>query len=170
MARHGTYRRKRPPGALIARWYCPQSHTTFSLLPDCLAARLPGTLQELETVVAHAEQTASLMQAADQVRRHGIELPGAMRWLRRRVLLVQQALRVVIGLLPQHLAGCRAELTACRQRLDSQAVLVALRSLAARSLPALPAPLGFRPHRNEPCHPTSAAQQQVGPVIRAPPP
>ena len=72
------------------------------------------------------------MQAADQVRRHGIELPGAMRWLRRRVLLVQQALRVVIGLLPQHLAGCRAELTACRQRLDSQAVLVALRSLAAR--------------------------------------
>ena len=107
LARHGTYRRKKPAGALIARWYCPQSHTTFSLLPDCLAARLPGTLQELEAVVAHAEQAASLMQAADQVRGDGIELPGAMRWLRRRVRLVRQVLRVVIGLLPQHLAGCR---------------------------------------------------------------
>ena len=32
------------------------SHTTFSLLPDCLAARLPGTLKELEEVVAVAEQ------------------------------------------------------------------------------------------------------------------
>ena len=137
MARHGTYQRKTPPGALIARWYCPAE--PHHLQP---AARLPG----------------------------GAACPARCGWLRRRVLLVQQALRVVIGLLPQHLAGCRAELTACRQRLDSQAVLVALRSLAARSLPVLPAPLGFRPHRNEPCHPTSAAQQQVGPVARAPPP
>ena len=169
LARHGTYLRKRPAGVLIARWYCPQSHTTFSLLPDCLAARLSGTLRELEAVVVHAEQAASLMQAADQVRRDDITLPGAMRWLGRRVRLVRQALRAVIGLLPQHLAGCRAELTACRQRLDSEAALVALRSLAAPWLPALPAPLGFRLHRSEPCHPTSAAQQHLGPVPRAPP-
>ena len=87
--------------------YCAESHTTFSLLPDCLAARLPGTLQELETVVVHAEQATSLLQAAEQVRRDRIELPGAVRWLRRRVRLVQQVLRRVIGLLPQHLAGCR---------------------------------------------------------------
>ena len=33
-------RAKTPRGTRIARWYCPQSHTTFSLLPDCLAARL----------------------------------------------------------------------------------------------------------------------------------
>ena len=52
-ARHGTYRRKTPAGTLIARWYCPESHTTFSLLPDCLAARLPGTLDEMEAVVAY---------------------------------------------------------------------------------------------------------------------
>ena len=170
LARHGTYRRKKPAGALIARWYCPQSHTTFSLLPDCLAARLPGTLQELEAVVAHAEQAASLMQAADQVRGDGIELPGAMRWLRRRVRLVRQVLRVVIGLLPQHLAGCRPELTACRPRLASNAALVALRSLAAPWLPALPAPLGFRPQRSAADHPNCAAQHHPGPVPRAPPP
>ena len=49
-ARHGTYARKTPRGTRIARWYCPESHTTFSLLPDCLAARLPGTLDEVEQV------------------------------------------------------------------------------------------------------------------------
>ena len=38
----------------------PESHTTFSLLPDCLAARLPGELDTLEAVVAHAEQAPSL--------------------------------------------------------------------------------------------------------------
>ena len=52
-------------GTRIARWYCPESHTTISLLPDCLAARLPGELDELEAVVAHAEQATSLGAAAD---------------------------------------------------------------------------------------------------------
>jgi hypothetical protein len=43
-ARHGTYERVSPPGTRVARWYCPEGHCTFSLLPDCLAARLSGTL------------------------------------------------------------------------------------------------------------------------------
>ena len=72
-ARHGTYPRKTPVGTRIARWYCPESHTTFSLLPDCLAARLPGTLKELEAVVAVAEQTPSLIKAADKLRPDAIE-------------------------------------------------------------------------------------------------
>ena len=42
---------------------CRQSHTPCSLLPDCVAARLPGTLRELEAVVVHAEQAASLIRA-----------------------------------------------------------------------------------------------------------
>ena len=42
LARHGTYARKTPRGTRIARWYCPQSHTTFSLLPDCLARAAAG--------------------------------------------------------------------------------------------------------------------------------
>ena len=49
-ARHGTYAPKTPAGTQVARWYCRESHTTFSLPPDCLAARLPGTLTELEKV------------------------------------------------------------------------------------------------------------------------
>ena len=63
-ARHGTYTRKTPREMRVARWYCPQSRTTFSLLPDCLAARLPGTLDALEAVVAHAERARSLTAAA----------------------------------------------------------------------------------------------------------
>ncbi len=39
--------------------------------------------------------------------------------MRRRVLLVHHALTLVIGLLPQRLSGCRTEITACRQRLDT---------------------------------------------------
>ena len=36
-----------------------QSHTTFSLLPDGLAARLPSELDHIEAVVAHAERAPS---------------------------------------------------------------------------------------------------------------
>ncbi len=43
LAGHGTYARETQRSAKIARWYYPESHTTISLLPDCLAARLPGT-------------------------------------------------------------------------------------------------------------------------------
>ena len=67
LARHGTYARKTPRGTQIARWYCPESHTTFSLLPDCLAARLPGELDTLEAVVAHAERAASVSAAGQCV-------------------------------------------------------------------------------------------------------
>ena len=162
-ARHGTYARKTPAGTQVARWYCRESHTTFSLLPDCLAARLPGTLSELETVVVEAEQAGSLMTVADQLRSDTVELPGAMRWVRRRVRLVHHALSLVIGLLPKKLSDCRADIIACRERLGSDAVLVALRSLTAQWLPDLAAPLGFRPHGIGGEHPTRRVQHNLGP-------
>ena len=101
LAGHGTYARKTPRGAKIARWYCPESHTTFSLLPECLAARLPGELDEVEQVVAHAEQAPSLAAAANELRRDAVELPGAMRWVERRVRLVHHVLSIVIGFAPR---------------------------------------------------------------------
>ena len=140
-ARHGTYARKTPRGTHIARWYCPQSHTTFSVLPDFLAARLPGTLDELEEVVAHAERASSLLAAANALRTDTVALPGAMRWVRRRVRRVHHVLVIVIGLLPHRLARCVAEVAAVRARLHSEAALRALRTLVAAQLPALPAPL-----------------------------
>jgi len=142
LARHGTYERKTPPGTRIARWYCCESHTTFGLLPDCLAARLPGTLQSFEETVVAAEQASSL-EAAAAALRPAIELPGAVRWLRRRRQYVRQCLLLVVGLLPDLLTGCQPTITAFRARLMQETVLVHLRSHAAPYLPQLPAPLGF---------------------------
>ena len=161
-ARHGTYARKTPRGTRIARWYCPESHTTFSLLPDCLAARLPGTLDEVETVVAAAEQAPSRSAAGDVLRPDAVELPGAMRWVERRVRLVHHVLTIVIGLLPQCLARCVAEMGAVRARLDTDTALRALRTLVAEQLHALPAPLGFHPHRLNTTNRNRARQHKMG--------
>ncbi|MGH8532263.1 MAG: hypothetical protein ACREV1_05885 [Gammaproteobacteria bacterium] len=56
LARHGTYERVNPPGTRVSRWYCPHGHRTFSLLPDCLAARFPGSLCAIEQVVAQVSR------------------------------------------------------------------------------------------------------------------
>jgi len=162
-ARHGTYRRKTPPETRIARWYCPESHTTFSLLPDCLAARLPGTLNALEQVVAVAEQAASLEAAANRLRPDPIELPGALRWLRRRLVRVQRCLVLVIGLLPEALAGCPAKVSGVRHRLGGDTALMALRGLASRQLAELPPPLGFYPPGRRGNDRIGAHQQRKGP-------
>ena len=103
------------------------------------------------------------MTVADQVRRDAVELPAAMRWVRRRVRLVHHALSLVIGRLPLRLSGCRAEITDCRQLLGSVAVLVSLRSLTAPWLPVLAAPLGFRPHGIGGEDPTKRVQHNLGP-------
>ena len=163
LAGHGTYARKTPRGMRIARWYCRESHTTFSRLPDCLAARFPGELDNLEAVVAHAEQAPSLAAAADALRRDTVELPGAMRWVARRVRLVHHVLSLVIGLLPEPLARCVAEMGAVRTRLDTDTALRALRTLTAAQLPVLPAPLGFQPHRLGTTNRKHAPQHKMGP-------
>ena len=163
LARHGTYTRKTPRGTRIARWYCPESHTTFSLLPECLAARLPGELDEVERVVAHAEQAASRVAAADALRHDAVELPGAMRWVARRVRLVHHVLGIVIALLPEHLMRCVAEVGAVRTRLGTETGLRALRTLVAEQLPVLPAPLGFQPHRLGATNHLRARQHKMGP-------
>ena len=50
---------------------------TYSLLPDWLAARLPGTLQGAEEAVAAAEAAASLSAAADvSMATENCTLPG----------------------------------------------------------------------------------------------
>ena len=149
-------------------------------VPDCLAARLPGELDELEAVAAHAEQATSLGAAADALRPDPVELPGAMRWVERRVRPVHHVLSIVIGLLPEQLARCVAEVGAVRARLETDAALRALRTLVAEQLPVLPAPLGVHrdagngkdtsPCRNVPgrarCRPQFG--RPIPPVARSP--
>ena len=142
-ARHTAYVRVRPRGARIARWYCRAGHCTFSLLPECFAARLSGTLAEVEAVVATLEQAKSQEAAAD-VLRPEILLPGALRWLRRRVQRVHAALVILRGAFPELFLECPATVSAFRSRLGISPVLPLLRVLPAASLHELPAPLGFR--------------------------
>jgi hypothetical protein len=144
-ARHGTYARVNPPGTRIARWYCPAGHCTFSLLPDHLAARFPGTLSDIEHVVLTVERAKSLEAAANELRRDDITLASALRWVRRRVAPVRRLLTILVGLLPQWLQGCAPTIAALRTRLSCGEVLMLLRELACMHLPALARPLGLRP-------------------------
>ncbi len=161
-ASHGTYPRVDPAGCLIARWWCPTAHTSVSLLPDFLCSRLTGTLAEVERVVAAAD-AAPTREAASETLRPDIELPGALRWLRRRTGLVHAGLAAAIGLLPGLLAGCKPTIHSVRSALGAEVALVCLRDQAALPLGALPPPLGFgpRPLRRRPS--PTALQQGTGP-------
>jgi hypothetical protein len=160
--RHGTYARKSPPDTRVARWYCRQAHQTFSLLPDCLAARLPGALVEVEQVVRRVEQACSLEAAADALR-PDIELPGATRWTRRRVRAVHLGLTALRGLMPERFSSIPATVRAFAAAAGTEPVLPALRAMASAYLAHLPAPLGFHHRRVADGEPGVAAQQPMGP-------
>ena len=150
----------------IARYYCPTAHETFSLLPDSLASRFPGDLNDLERVVAHVDAARSIEAAAD-VLRPDIVLPSAVRWVRRRLTLVRATRLAVVTLLPDLFDG-RAHLGAVRAALDTDHALVTLRLRAAAWLPVLPRPLGFVPPRRVPR--ASGAPRQHGMGADAGPP
>jgi hypothetical protein len=138
---------------LIARWYCPTARTTISLLPDFLASRFSGTLDEVESAVAAYESAATVSAAADAVRppetasddAEPITLEATTRWLRRRVKLVRACLLAVAGLFPELFSGCEATVTAFRTQLKTESALVMLRGIASDELAQLPPPLGFGP-------------------------
>jgi hypothetical protein len=141
---------------------------TFSLLPDCLAAKLPGTLAELEQVVGAVEQAPSVEAAADRLR-PDIEWPGRLRWVRRRRRLLHTALVALIALVPEAFGRCEPTLSSLARSLGTErgAVLVALRTVAQpQQLQQLPPPLGFGP-RSAPTGVSRRRQHDSGP--RAPP-
>ena len=145
LARHGTYDRGAPRGGRVARWYCPQGHRTFSLLPDCFASRLPGSLQSLEQVVATVELATSVEAAANALRTDAISLQGAIRWTRRRLRLVRTTLASALAFLPYGFAHCQPSVIALRLEMNVDCVLHRLREHVAPYLLELPPPLGFGP-------------------------
>jgi len=165
-ARHGTYPRQMPLGMRIARYYCPTAHETFSLLPDCLASRFPGDLDDLERVVAQVDAAPSIEAAAD-VLRPDIVLPSAVRWVRRRLTLVRATLLAVVTLLPD-LFGGDAHLGVVRAVLDTDHALVTLRTRAAAILSALSRPLGFARHIRPPHGRRTRHQHHMGADAGAP--
>jgi hypothetical protein len=142
-ARHGTYTRVKPANTRVARWYCPQEKCTISALPDCLASHRSGTLNECEAVVCTVENAISIEAACRDLRTE-IELPGVLRYVARLTRDITLALRAIKGLFPLRFSG-EPTLSGFSQQLQTQTVLMDLRSIAADFLPQLPTPLGFNP-------------------------
>jgi hypothetical protein len=159
---HGTYMRKCPVVCEVARWYCPTGHTTFSLLPDCLAARMTGTLQRAEQAARAVEQGVALEPMVERIRpsqeeADAVGVASAVRWMKRRHRGVIAGLAVIAGLMPELFADCRATVDGFARQLGTDAVLVALRKHCVTQLQAVPAPIGFlpRPARSSLRIPTS---------------
>lgn len=146
---HGTYMRKVPRVAWVARWYCPQAHATIGLLPDFYASRLPGTLDALEETVARVEAAVPVEKVAEDVRPaeapDAVTLPTAVRWVRLRLELVRAVLVAVLGLFPDRFAPGPPTIRHFRDRLGTDQALVALRVIAEAKLHVLPMPLGLVP-------------------------
>jgi hypothetical protein len=163
--RHGTYSRVEPAGTQIARWYCPTGHTTFSLLPDCLASRLSGGLDEVEQVMAAVEAKvaagSSIEKAAGELR-PDIELPGAVRWVRLRLQYVRMALLALVTLLPGQL-GNVPRLGEVRTVLGTEHALMRLREIGATHLGSLTPCIGFGPRPRRRWRRRRHRQQGAGP-------
>jgi hypothetical protein len=170
--RHTAYERVEPPGTRIARYYCPKAHTTFSLLPDCLASRLSSTLSEVEQVADRVErrlETSGTMEAVAKEIRPDIGTQGALRWVRRRVSAVQKTLVICVGLLPSLLAGTARTLGGFRASLGTEAVLTELRERVAEDLRALPPPVGLGHRSARRSKAGIARQHRTGADRREPP-
>ena len=128
---HGFYRRVKPRGALIRRFLCRRVRRTVSLLPDCFAAHVRDTLEELEEAVRVTEEAASRAVAVERARPppQG-SLASAERWLERRVQWVAVLLVTVKGLCPERFTGVVPTLAGFGQQLDSDTVLRELREVA----------------------------------------
>lgn len=164
--RHGTYARVEPAGMQVARWYCPMGKTTFSLLPDCLASRLSGSLDAVEEVVASVEakmaQGASLEAAAGALRPDLMDLRSAVRWLRRRLVPVRMVLLALVTLLPGRL-GNEPALRAVREALGTEQALVRLREIGRKHLASLAPPVGFGPRQRSRWRRRRRGQHETGP-------
>lgn len=150
----------------VARWYCPDAQMTFSLLPDCLSARLQGSLDEAEQAVV-ASESMGVEPAARALRVGEVELPGALRWLRRRRSGVRAAVLALITAMPGRL-GAVPEVRAIRALLGTDRALVALREIGGDHLHALPHPLGFRPLSRPVRQSGTPIQHETGPDPPAP--
>jgi len=144
----------------IARWYCRDAQMTFSALPDCMAAGVAGSLDEVEQVALLAESKG--VEAAAQDLRTEIELPGAMRWIRRRRDAVRVGLLALITAMPGRL-GTIPRIQAVRTVLESERALVSLREIGADHLHALSNPLGFCRPRQRRSERDSVTQHETGP-------
>jgi len=133
------------------------------LLPDHLAARFPGTLAEIEAVVAVVESSPNQEAAANLLRPDDVTLTTALRWIRRRLSLVRITLTNVVSLLPDLCRGTVPTIHGFRLLFGAESVLMSLREVTAMPLAGLSRPLGFRPPGKLHGGHKSPVQQYPGP-------
>lgn len=141
----------------VARYYCRLGGRTFSLIPDCFATRMPGTLEQVERaaegVQRARQQGGSLEQQAEVLRPpsespDAVEPRSAVAWMKRRHAAVVAALAALIVVMPEVFGGCEPTLEAVSERMDvSEGVLPELRRTAGEKLHEIPAPIGFLSRR-----------------------
>lgn len=146
----------------VARYYCRDAGRTYSLLPDCVAARLGGSLDEIEQVVAAVEGGVGFEKTATGLR-PAIEVAGAVRWTRGRVRRVWAALMVVVTATPAW-AGIPPRVLALRAAWSADRVLTRVRQGHAELLSSLPYPVGFGPHARARAGRESPLQHETGPA------
>ena len=147
--------RVNPPGTRIRRWYCSLAGVTFSALPDCLCARLSGTVQELERggAVGGKVLVARGGRCAKCAAR--LSCPACCASLAGGCATFIGRCRAIKGLYRKTFAAALPTVTDFARvlgvdggnvhRLGIESVLVHLRQIASQHLAALPAPLGFNP-------------------------
>ena len=161
---HGTYGRVCPPGTRVARLWCERCGVSIGLLPDCLASRVSGTLERIEDVALEVEEGRGVERTANEKRPDAIELPGAVRWVRRRSRWVREIVTIIVTLVGDELKGCAPKIVAVRECLGLEdGLLQHLRELAQRHLHALPPPLGLVPSPGAVGQCVSAYPQPKGP-------
>lgn len=151
----------------VARWYCRRSQTTFSLLPDCLASQLRGSLDTIEAALVTAQEVG--VAAAEQRLRldEEVGLAATQRWLAHRRKGVGAVLRTLVTAYPDRL-GAVTDIRQLRLVLGTDRALVALRHLAVGHLQVLAPPLGLCPRRQ--CRTRCARQFQHETGSDPPPP
>ena len=146
---HGYYDRVRPQGARVRRYRCPRTGRTISMLPDCLASRSSGDVDTMERIALERERNSSLGQiagwVAERFYRPQQPIEGPLRWVKRRVLAVSSFLAAMVSLYPETLGRVEPTVTAMREHLGTDRVLVELRCLAGADLAGLSPPLGLCP-------------------------
>ena len=145
-SRHGTYVRKSAHGeAHVARWYCRRSRVTISLLPECFASGMPGSLSGLEDAVALGEAVPDAAEAARQAHPDPrVSRKAASRWLERRRNAVHGALRTLKGVFADQLLGCVPTVYGVRSHFGQEGILELLCILCAEQGLMVQAPLGVQ--------------------------
>ena len=72
--------------------------------PGLFIGTATGELKQVEDVIEEVEKAPSQEKAVERIR-VDIFLPGALRWVRRRILPIRSALKMLIELIPSKFFG-----------------------------------------------------------------